>query len=944
MTQAEKLLNYYLRCVEEIGQDSIFSTVADKSKFLKITNDEVTQRLDYEFDDNEKNLIKKLVIQNPNMDFWYGYPCLYVKQKYNWEVRPVFFCKLQFDSATFPYLDKTLPNINTYAFSEINGEFFNPELLFKEFDALINEGQMGYDYTELFNELFIHKRIIDSSIFNNLNSTDPENIGIFEHAGIFVTNKSNFTQGLRYELNRLLNLGSCFDNTVLKYFFNKNKTELRNNNFSIFPLNEVYELNKEQKEAVYSAFKNNITVIQGPPGTGKSQVVASIIINAVLKNEKVLLASFSNKAVEVVEEKLNKLSKKPFILRLGKRNDLRTALNDYLNWVLNSSYSQDKIIELNEFVDELNYQSEQKEKIEKQKVKLIEKRNDIEKLLKRIKRFKNYEILIKKLSLNSSIKKHELLNPKNLLITKYLKKLSIIQKEKSLEELLIEQAKIDFEYKNTCIEFLKCWIESLPSRLNLAQKKTLHRFASILIEMSGARLTTSTYRELINEKLFLMKGIVEFLNAWCVTSLSANGELPLIEGFFDLLIIDEASQCDIPSAIPLLFRAKRVIVLGDPRQLQHIDALGNRQRVLFNQNGLGSDKENNIYMYSNSFLDLAFQITKSESIKLREHFRSHYDIIQFSNKTWYDNTLIISTDYNMLNPCPIENKSYHAIEWIDVQGEIIQKNNSSALIMAEAEKVIDILDNLINKNNFNGEIGIITPFRLQANMISELFNKSNKFSLDVKKRVIIDTIVKYQGDEKDIIIYSAMISKNMPKGVLYYHKEVGNLLNVAITRARAKLIIIGDSSVCINYPELNISKLKSYKENIELVIEKKIETEEEQILYRAMLENHLIPIPQYIIDQYRLDFALFTKDKKIDIEVDGINTHIDINGDQLKRDIIRTRRLQKQGWVVLRFWNYEIRHRLDLVLKRLFAEINKKENTALFFNNKNHSNDLTLPF
>jgi hypothetical protein len=62
-----------------------------------------------------------------------------------------------------------------------------------------------------------------------------------------------------------------------------------------------------------------------------------------------------------------------------------------------------------------------------------------------------------------------------------------------------------------------------------------------------------------------------------VTSLSARGRLPFSSGCYDLVIIDEASQCDIASIIPLLFRAKRAVIIGDPHQLKHITTMTRQQ-------------------------------------------------------------------------------------------------------------------------------------------------------------------------------------------------------------------------------------------------------------------------------------------------------------------------------------------------------------------------------
>ena len=59
-----------------------------------------------------------------------------------------------------------------------------------------------------------------------------------------------------------------------------------------------------------------------------------------------------------------------------------------------------------------------------------------------------------------------------------------------------------------------------------------------------------------------------------MTSLSARGRLPFEPGIFDLVVIDEASQCDIASALPLLYRARRAVIIGDPLQLKHVSTRG----------------------------------------------------------------------------------------------------------------------------------------------------------------------------------------------------------------------------------------------------------------------------------------------------------------------------------------------------------------------------------
>jgi superfamily I DNA and/or RNA helicase len=118
--------------------------------------------------------------------------------------------------------------------------------------------------------------------------------------------------------------------------------------------------------------------------------------------------------------------------------------------------------------------------------------------------------------------------------------------------------------------------------------------------------------------------------------LSARGRLPFEPALYDLVVIDEASQCDIASALPLLMRARRAVIIGDPLQLKHVSSVGPQQdRIILASHGL--EEGHAAWAYSvNSLFDLARSLCRHEDIvNLRDHHRSHRDIITFSNRHYY---------------------------------------------------------------------------------------------------------------------------------------------------------------------------------------------------------------------------------------------------------------------------------------------------------------------
>jgi G3E family GTPase len=103
---------------------------------------------------------------------------------------------------------------------------------------------------------------------------------------------------------------------------------------------EPLPLNSEQREAIDHALTRPLTVITGPPGTGKSQVVSSLLINAAKLGKRVLFASKNNKAVDVVEARVNNLGPRPILLRLG-RGEYQSKLTEYLTALLASRATEE---------------------------------------------------------------------------------------------------------------------------------------------------------------------------------------------------------------------------------------------------------------------------------------------------------------------------------------------------------------------------------------------------------------------------------------------------------------------------------------------------------------------------------------------------------------------------------------------------------------------------
>lgn len=297
------------------------------------------------------------------------------------------------------------------------------------------------------------------------------------------------------------------------------------------------------------------------------------------------------------------------------------------------------------------------------------------------------------------------------------------------------------------------------------------------------------------------------LNA--VTNLSIKNSYPLSNGFFDIVIIDEASQCDVASALPLIYRAKQLVVIGDPLQLKHITAinpdeeLAIKNHLKFAENPLVKYANYSLWDYCKDLITTAG--TNNRPVVLDCHYRCHPQIIGYSNRMFYERRLGTTLSVKTIEKNPLLEQK--GIVWEDVVGK--QMGNRLNINEVEIEKSISIACKLA-KQYPTISIGIISPFRHQAEKIDA------QIPLELKDRIVADTVYKFQGDERDVIIYSLVVTDNSPESkIRWIDRATPNLVNVAVTRARTALYIVGNKRYIKTHSKLYLplGNLVDYCEN-----------------------------------------------------------------------------------------------------------------------------------
>lgn len=255
---------------------------------------------------------------------------------------------------------------------------------------------------------------------------------------------------------------------------------------------------------------------------------------------------------------------------------------------------------------------------------------------------------------------------------------------------------------------------------------------------------------------------------------------------FDYLIIDEAAKATFPELIISIIKAKKIILVGDHKQLPPVldENLIKRSRKKFNEDNINSDT-----LYSGIFLKLFKHLNENNKQTLKTQYRMHPIIGSMISRLFYLKEISngVNEDDRKHN---INEYEEFAVIWIDTskcknkgEKEISKtfKNELEANIVREQLK-------LINKNSNNDiEVGVITPYSAQKNLIkNEVMNINTN---NIKGEVAINSVDAFQGGQKDVIIYSTVRS-NTKNRIGFLKSE--ERLNVAFSRAKKLLIIVGD--------------------------------------------------------------------------------------------------------------------------------------------------------
>ncbi|WP_328634219.1 caspase, EACC1-associated type [Streptomyces sp. NBC_00356] len=588
------------------------------------------------------------------------------------------------------------------------------------------------------------------------------------------------------------------------------------------PVNLVTPLpcNEAQTAVIRSAMTRRLTVATGPPGTGKSQLVANLVATAIAAGQTVLVASTNNDAVDEVWRRCDKLVPGSVVRTGSARKNgesyaehetaslhaLRTGPEPHTTVATASmatALATDRLAEVRQGVAHLaeteallRQAGEARAHHAEQLGSTVSELHDLLSETPRPRDLENKARRLAHARFLGTWRRSRFLRTTGLkghagdAATGCLALAGFAAAEAEWRDGHEQAAAVDDAALTRTIHDAENAVQDasrtlLATTVQAAARAGRRRILDLLAARDGKRTDWPQMRRVLG----CSNGSKDTpaVAGWAVTSLSAR-RFPPGPALFDLVVVDEASQCAIPHVLPLLFRAQRALVIGDPMQLTHItQTTPHREALIRRGNGLRSDwLEKHRLAYRRHSAFHAAEQSAGGTLLLDEHFRCHPHITGISNNFFYDGGLTVLTDIRG-RPALSERP---AVIWTDVTGRAARPPFGGSWVNeAEIRKVQDSVRYLLEQLPPEATVGVVTPFTAQADTLRKRLRPYDE------ERLRIGTVHTFQGGERDVMVFSLVAGEGMHPGAVEWIGGQLNLWNVAITRARGHLIVVGNKDL-----------------------------------------------------------------------------------------------------------------------------------------------------
>jgi very-short-patch-repair endonuclease len=744
-------------------------------------------------------------------------------------------------------------------------------------------------------------------------------LGIVDCAACFVAPKTSY-----FLSSDLQNIGSNgaggVGETALGWLIGTRPEEPTSETFAdskrvFFP----FSSNPSQRRVALLAnnAENRIIVVQGPPGTGKSLTIANVACHLIASGKRVLITSQKDKALDVVDSILRNLNLPQLPLTLLKQDrDSKRELKERL-----------------EEIKKTEAAAETRRQVEDQATVCKNLDDDVE----------NAELSLANALVAEHLVAHadqELTSAKT-----FLKRLKAkwncarskrLARKRSLrlsDDIGAETTKKRLDQLNAALALIGIAAKHRTGEATKNARNQLREFSKLLGRDQANYKNFRVFDRMKSEpdRCQMLLGI---LPCWIMSPDDVARLFPCQAALFDTVIVDEASQCDLPSMTPVLYRAKQAIIVGDAKQMQAQRFAFTSSQVAaqaWREQGLDRlDPDGWLDPTKIDLLQLA-SIRMDEEAFLDEHYRSLPPIIEFSNSRWYSGRLRIMRDHNdrRFGDPGAPTVSLHRIPAGQVSPGT-QENENEAIALVDALRA-----QLQHPGYSDASFGVICLFEQQMRLVNDLVAERIPEELRTFHDLVVVNPDGFQGDERDVIYYSLSFDADgMDQSALSARQadraHIQGMLNVAFTRARDEVHIFHTAAIDKFGMASGSGAIRDWLEHCDHTTKNSTPTknpvEQAQSEFEAQVIRQLSrcgvkTTSQYPSCGYFIDIVAELNGERIAIECDGEVWHLDEHGNLKIEDLQRQEILERAGWTVLRIpyrgWMASQGLQLDRVFRAL---------------------------
>jgi len=692
------------------------------------------------------------------------------------------------------------------------------------------------------------------------------------------------------------------------------------------------QLSASQEAAVADALRSELTVVTGPPGTGKSEMVVDLVANQFLRGHSVLVASTNNAAVDVAVERAETLDPL-LLLRTGNQKVL-----EKLPALLDVALSTPRPDPASPGVVGARLAAAGRDRAAI--LEELSQRTVLEGALA--------QSVVDLLELEGTLwtAGHP---PQHVESARWVRRLGSETRPPAppswawwsrwRESRLLRRAGVDrpgvggalvrgWAQAHTRRDDLHVRLESLPPADSEREAAEVLRVDEEWSQVSLRGLLAAVHHAVRQESVTAVEQVrtlrlggtparqaamgkaLGTARAWACTAQSVRPSFALQSALFDAVIVDEASQCTIATVLPTAYRAKQIVIVGDPNQLTPVVSLGPRtlssiarahgtteEALAANHLSAGSDS---------AFTAFAALLPPGHEHFLAEHYRCHPAIARYLNDEFYGGRLDVLSDVS----AAVAQGLRRGFEVLDVAGRTERPPGGSAVNHAEVEAVVQWVR---ERSGEPGTLGVLTPFAPQAELLRSrlrtAFPPETHEELWEERKLVVGAVHSLQGDQRDVVLFSTVLTRGADERSTRWLQENPQVVNVAVSRARRLLVLVGHAA---SLRELPVDSLRALHEAAtrehttlhlserDLREDRHLHSRAEQVLFSALLERGVALERKPLVEGYELDFAWRGEGRQLDVEVDGTQ-HTDALGRQRRSDLRRDAILREIGWQVLRF-------------------------------------------